>query len=289
MKIFMDTEFLEGTQTRRLMGIPIGKTKPTIELISIALVGEDGREYYGICKEFNLEEAWNRYDLDHGHGDARNHPPRRVYWFRNNILIPIFNDLMELDRQYCAKANRFGTSGLPLDDVFCYTVMKEALEKHGKTRKQIMYDVNEFICPIAIASDYADTGSLDTGFTTFLAENPPEFYAYFADYDWVAFCWLYGRMIDLPTGFPMYCRDIKQQLDYYIEEQKESFYKGDNWPHLGGGSDLTFDEITYFQNFGERLSKIKAHPDYPKQKDEHHALSDARWNKALYDFLKTHP
>ena len=41
----------------------------------------------------------------------------------------------------------------------------------------------------------------------------PEFWAYYADYDWVALCQLYGRMIDLPTGFPMYCRDLKQELD----------------------------------------------------------------------------
>lgn len=41
----------------------------------------------------------------------------------------------------------------------------------------------------------------------------PEWWAYFADYDWVALCQLYGRMIDLPTGWPMYCRDVKQLAD----------------------------------------------------------------------------
>lgn len=43
--------------------------------------------------------------------------------------------------------------------------------------------------------------------------NPPEFWGYYADYDWVVFCWLFGRMIDLPKGWPMYCRDIKQLCD----------------------------------------------------------------------------
>jgi hypothetical protein len=38
----------------------------------------------------------------------------------------------------------------------------------------------------------------------------PEFWAYFADYDWVVLCQLYGRMINLPDGWPMYCRDLKQ-------------------------------------------------------------------------------
>lgn len=40
----------------------------------------------------------------------------------------------------------------------------------------------------------------------------PEFWAYFADYDWVVFCQLYGRMLDLPEGFPMYCMDLKQLM-----------------------------------------------------------------------------
>lgn len=43
----------------------------------------------------------------------------------------------------------------------------------------------------------------------FAGENP-EFWAYYADYDWVALCQLYGRMIDLPKGWPMFCRDVQQ-------------------------------------------------------------------------------
>jgi hypothetical protein len=42
----------------------------------------------------------------------------------------------------------------------------------------------------------------------------PEFWGYYADYDWVAFCQLFGPMIALPKGFPMYCRDIKQSCDW---------------------------------------------------------------------------
>lgn len=38
----------------------------------------------------------------------------------------------------------------------------------------------------------------------------PEIWGYYADYDWVVFCQLFGRMIDLPLGMPMYCRDVKQ-------------------------------------------------------------------------------
>ncbi len=41
----------------------------------------------------------------------------------------------------------------------------------------------------------------------------PEFWAWYADYDWVALCQLYGRMIDLPKGWPMFCRDLRQLVD----------------------------------------------------------------------------
>lgn len=42
------------------------------------------------------------------------------------------------------------------------------------------------------------------------ADAKPEFWAYYADYDWVVFCWLFGSMVDLPKGWPMFCRDLKQ-------------------------------------------------------------------------------
>lgn len=45
------------------------------------------------------------------------------------------------------------------------------------------------------------------------AGDRPEFWAYFADYDWVVMCQLFGRMIDLPATWPMYCRDLKQLAD----------------------------------------------------------------------------
>ena len=41
----------------------------------------------------------------------------------------------------------------------------------------------------------------------------PEFWAYYADYDWVALCQIFGTMMDLPKGWPMYCRDVKQFCD----------------------------------------------------------------------------
>ena len=42
------------------------------------------------------------------------------------------------------------------------------------------------------------------------AGGSPEFWAYYCSYDWVALCQLYGRMVELPSGWPMFCRDLKQ-------------------------------------------------------------------------------
>jgi hypothetical protein len=38
----------------------------------------------------------------------------------------------------------------------------------------------------------------------------PEFWGYYADYDWVAVCQLFGSMMKLPPTFPRFCRDLKQ-------------------------------------------------------------------------------
>ena len=51
------------------------------------------------------------------------------------------------------------------------------------------------------------------GILKYIGAEKPEFWAYYADYDWVALCQLFGTMMDLPKGWPMYCRDIKQLCD----------------------------------------------------------------------------
>lgn len=63
------------------------------------------------------------------------------------------------------------------------------------TRKQIAGEVLHFV------TDHTPPG------------EKPEFWGYYADYDWVCLCQLFGTMMDLPEGWPMYCRDIKQFCD----------------------------------------------------------------------------
>lgn len=42
-------------------------------------------------------------------------------------------------------------------------------------------------------------------------DEKPEFWGYYAAYDWVSFCQIFGMMVDLPKGWPMFCRDIIQE------------------------------------------------------------------------------
>ena len=59
MNIYIDTEFHEYAKQPKLFGfIPVGKPIPTIDLISIGLVDQDGREYYAISNEFDVDDAW---------------------------------------------------------------------------------------------------------------------------------------------------------------------------------------------------------------------------------------
>lgn len=46
-----------------------------------------------------------------------------------------------------------------------------------------------------------------------MTDDKPEFWGYYADYDWVVFCQMFGTMMDLPKGWPRYCHDLKQLCD----------------------------------------------------------------------------
>lgn len=240
MNYFIDTEFLEGTQTKRLFGFPIPtfrwnrnnkleiawqQTKPTIDLISIGIVAEDGRELYCISNEFNLQEAWERFQWNYGNGDERNKPPVKEYWIRDNVLRPVFDELVKRDNESMDADDEF-----PYTISFTYKNLKCLLDLWGDTNKSIAEQVGQFVNP------------------TMSMEISPVFYGYFADYDWVVFCWLFGKMIDLPKGFPYYCRDIKQIMD-------------DN-------------------NIDKKILKSEV-----PQINNHSALADAQWNKKAYYWI----
>jgi hypothetical protein len=202
MKYFIDTEFIEGFHK------PIGgKRRHHIDLISIGIHTEDGRDYYAVSLDFDAHDANE--------------------WVRNNVLTKL------PDRHL---------NGTNVQEV-----------KLWKLNSQIKNNIIDFI-----------------------GNDPdPRFYAYFADYDWVAFCSLFGTMMDLPKRFPMYCRDVKQIVDEFVEEE---------W--LPGSIDYmqgTGVEV----NFKTALEAFKRIPEYPTQENEHTALDDAKWTYRLYCFVQS--
>ncbi|WP_055477631.1 3'-5' exoribonuclease [Sphaerimonospora mesophila] len=141
MKIYYDTEFLEDGET--------------IELISIGMVAEDGRELYAVNADM---------------------PFRRVIrhdWLRENVVpsLPVAP---------CLPGHRCSSHGGGHLDTDHPDV---------RPRAQIARMVEAFI----------------------LASPEPELWAYYAAYDHVALCQLWGRMVDLPDGVPMFTHDIKQE------------------------------------------------------------------------------
>lgn len=261
MKYFIDTEFLEGKQDKRFLGIKYGKTKPTIDLISIGIVAEDGREYYAISKDFNLKEAWNRFDW-------KEHKPthkedeskalyQKVYWIRENVLKPIWIDLFKLHGKYPKKSDaEYAWEEMKNREKYIY--LKLLLLKYGKTNKQIAEEIKEFVQTGDRLNNYYENETIKV-----------DFYGYYADYDWVAFCWLFGNMIDLPKGFPMYCIDLVQELERCQDNLNKLKSSGIEWKTI------------------KDIDNLKQYPNYPKQTNEHNALNDAKWNKELYQFIKS--
>ena len=271
MKYFYDTEFLEGTQ-KTWIG---RKTKPTIDLISIGIACEDGREYYAVNKDFNLKEAWNRYDekVQHFSGDMGNQFPNGIkykeYWIRENVLKPIFQELLYSGHK---KAK------LPLpkssEKQFTYKNLKKLIQGFGKSNIQIAKELKHFIYEkedVLYNKQELDFNSVGD------VKSKIQLYGYYSAYDHVALSWIFGKMIDLPKGFPMYTIDLKQMFD----EQQENRTKTISLLKETGLYDKYKEsEIIFPENLKE-LSQ------YPKQENEHNALSDAIFVKNLYHFLNT--
>jgi len=143
MRYFYDTEFIEDGET--------------IDLISIGIVAEDGREFYAqnLHCRFRLASDW--------------------------VKTNVFPSLTRFDSE-------------TLEPII------DAYQEGG---------YGDWYSKGSIASVLSTTWMPGFGFVR-MDDSKPEFWGYYADYDWVALCQLFGRMIDLPKGWPMYCNDVKQ-------------------------------------------------------------------------------
>jgi hypothetical protein len=147
MRYTYDTEFIDDGER--------------IELLSIGIVAEDGREYYAVTSDPKvIDRAWRT--LSGGE-----------YWLRKNVL------------------NSFPIKQGPITFTQNNWAPNDSHPDWDKrrTREEMAREV-----------------------TTFLRyETDIELWAWYAAYDHVAFSQLFGKMIDLPLGFPMYTNDIKQE------------------------------------------------------------------------------
>ncbi|MEM7036472.1 MAG: 3'-5' exoribonuclease [Bacteroidota bacterium] len=91
------------------------------------------------------------------------------------------------------------------------------------------------------------------GIVDFIGKDKPEMWAYYASYDWVAFCWIFGNMRDMPPNFPRFCLDLRQAM----------FHKG--------------------------LDNAWRRRHCPPPEGEHNALVDAQWNMRLHAAIEAAP
>ena len=165
MKFFLDCEFIEDGRT--------------IDLLSIALVCEDGREYY-------RQNADAKFNLA---GD----------WVWRNVFPHLQHFNMRGDRS-CNRIQPNLASGI--------TAACHGKDCPWRSRYEIRDEIKAFI-------DLEKNGK-------------PEIWGYYSAYDWVAFCQLFGAMIDLPQGYPMFCLDIIQECKRLGNPELPKLDKGEH-------------------------------------------------------------
>jgi len=153
MKIYYDTEFIEDGHT--------------IDLISIGMVAEDGREYYAVASD----APWDQI--------------RKHDWLLRNVVPSLPITSRKSLESYCA--NHPNSHPRPGVDF----VGPDLTDTRVKPRQVIANEVRDFI----------------------LTTPDPQLWAWYAAYDHVALCQLWGPMIALPKGVPMWTNDLKQEAE----------------------------------------------------------------------------
>lgn len=150
----------------------------TITLISIGLVADDGREYYAVNGD--LEEQARPDDHINTWDTIKRHP-----WLIKNVVphLPI-TDRKSVERWNANSAPIFGPQPTLISVHLDYD------DTNVKPRYVIANEVRDFLR--AVGPDL-------------------ELWAWYGAYDHVVLCWLWGRMIDLPAGIPMWTNDLRQE------------------------------------------------------------------------------
>lgn len=253
--IYLDTEFSEGF-FKPIWWLPKwfpgNKPRWSIELISIGLVDNEGKEYYAINKDFDRSRCND--------------------WVKQNVLTKLPSRVIEDHESWWYRNYGYDCA--------------EVLEPNPvyKSIAEIKDDIIRFCIGACEISEAFGITTFEHEKKKFFANNELQFKAYYADYDWVLFCTIFGTMMDLPDGFPMYCFDLKQEFDRKMDNLwwVISFKNGDKRLCYGIG-DNHIDQVVISKEV--MVGLLKNNSDYPKQNAEHNALSDAAWNRDLDNYM----
>lgn len=84
-----------------------------------------------------------------------------------------------------------------------------------------------------------------------LASTPPELWAWFSAYDHVVLAQLFGTMMDLPEGIPMYTNDVRSLVDWTDV---------DRLPRQTGTSHDALDDARHVKAMYEHIIKTQEQP-----------------------------
>lgn len=261
LNIFYDFEFLEGTQRKYILGIPLWETKPTIEMISLGMVYDNGSRRsteYLINKEFNVDEAWNRFDLKEpteGMASWEYVKPTKVYWIRENVLRPIWEELEYKDfLKVCVNVQMTKTD-----------FVKELPKRRKFTKRRFKSLIKEYGCT---TYEIKTVIEIDTSIY-----DKVTLFSYYGAYDHVLMSWIFGKMINLPKNFNKWSYDLKVEQERFLKK-----FRSTNRYIAESGSAPLEKVLEYIQ---KNTSYPKEDPDNP-----HHALADAIWISKLYSYLQ---
>jgi hypothetical protein len=82
-------------------------------------------------------------------------------------------------------------------------------------------------------------------------ERSPEFWTWFGAYDWVCLCQLYGRMLDVPPGWPNAMNDLRQLIVH--EKIGRDFLP----PQYGTAHNALADAIWIKESYEHVLKRIQ--------------------------------
>jgi len=111
----------------------------------------------------------------------------------------------------------FIENGFSVDLISIGIVAEDGREYYAQDRGCPLYQANDWVkenvLPHLTETDWKFRPEIKEDILRFIGDDKPEFWGYYSAYDHVALCQLFGAMIDLPKGWPMYTRDIKQLCD----------------------------------------------------------------------------